>query len=167
MMLETFSSLIDVAYSPFIVPVAGCAMVLGIVVARIWSGMRKRELESRERLAAIAQGIAPPPTAEELVLTQAPRQAGSSQRRQANIRLTGIVLVSAAAGIVLFFVVLAAILLNRDVLCGAATGLIPLGIGVGFLIDSRIQAREIQEAKDAAVSLPPPQAYDSSSSGAA
>ncbi len=161
MAVAILSSLGDVAYSPFIVPVAGCAMALGIAVAGIWSRTRKRELESHERLAAIAQGIAPPPTAEELVLTQAPRQAGSSLRRRANIRLTGIVLVSAAAGIVLFFVVLAAILLNRDVLCGAATGLIPLGIGVGFLIDSRIQAREIEEAGDAAAAPAPPQAYNS------
>ena len=160
MILETFSSLGDIANSPFIVPVAACTMVLGIVVARIWSGARKRELESHERLAAIAQGITPPPTAEELVLTQAPRQAGGSLRRRANIRLTGIVLVSAAAGIVLFFAALAAILLNRDVLCGAATGLIPLGIGVGFLIDSRIQAREIEAAREAASAPAPPPAYN-------
>jgi len=34
----------------------------------------------------------------------------------------------------------------REVLCGAAVGLIPLGIGVGFLIDAKIQSRELEEA---------------------
>ena len=53
---ETFNS-------PFIVPVAGCLMVLGIVAVGSWSNARKRELESQERLAAIAKGLVPPPTA--------------------------------------------------------------------------------------------------------
>ncbi|MGA8938241.1 MAG: DUF6249 domain-containing protein [Acidobacteriaceae bacterium] len=145
MILEAFSSYADAVGSPFIVPVAGCFMVLGIVVASMWSGARKREIESQERLAAIAKGITPPPTADELAQTQS-RPIPSAFRRRANIRLSGIVLIAAAAGIVLFFVALAAILQERDVLCGAACGLIPFGIGVGFLIDTRIQSREIDEA---------------------
>ena len=47
---------------------------------------------------------------------------------------------------ILFFVVLAAILRERDVLSGAAVGLIPLAIGVGFMIDARLKARELAEA---------------------
>ena len=97
----------------------------------------------------IAKGLVPPPTAAELALSQG-RPAISLVRRRANIRLTGIVLLGAAAGLILFFVALAAILQERDVLCGAACGLIPFGIGVGFLIDTRIQTREIDE------STPPP-----------
>lgn len=145
MILETFSSIGDAVNSPFIVPVASFIMVLGIVAVAAWSNARKRELESQERLAAIAKGIVPPPTAAELALTQA-RPPASAFRRRANIRLSGIVLLGAAVGIVLFFVALAAVLQERDVLCGAACGLIPLGIGVGFLIDARIQSREIDEA---------------------
>jgi hypothetical protein len=143
------SSLSDTFNSPFIVPVASFVMVLGIVAVASWSNARKRELESQERLAAIAKGIVPPPTAAELALTQS-RPATSLFRRRANIRLAGIVLLGASAGIVLFFVALSAILQERDVLCGAACGLIPFGIGVGFLIDTRIQSREIDEA------TPPP-----------
>ena len=55
--------------SPFIIPVAGCAMVLGIVIAGIWSGVRQREIQSRERLEAIARGVPIPPTPEELAIT--------------------------------------------------------------------------------------------------
>jgi hypothetical protein len=64
--IESFSSALD---SPYIVPVAGCFMILGIVVAGIWSGNRNREMGSQERLAAIAKGITPPPTKEELAIT--------------------------------------------------------------------------------------------------
>jgi hypothetical protein len=139
------SNLGDIANSPFIVPVASFIMVLGIVAVASWSNARKRELESQERLAAIAKGIVPPPTAAELALSQG-RPAISLVRRRANIRLAGIVLLGAAAGLILFFIALAAILQERDVLCGAACGLIPFGIGVGFLIDTRIQSREIDES---------------------
>ncbi|MES2389994.1 MAG: hypothetical protein V4555_00025, partial [Acidobacteriota bacterium] len=54
--------------SPFIVPVAGCVMILGIVVAGIWSSIRQREMQSQERLAAIAKGMPLPPTTEELAI---------------------------------------------------------------------------------------------------
>ena len=145
MILETLSSLGEAANSPFIVPVAGCIMILGIIAVTSWSSSRNRELESQERLAAIAKGLVPPPTKEELALTQS-RPTSNAFRRRGNIRLSGIVLLGAAVGIVLFFVALAAVLQERDVLCGAACGLIPLGIGVGFLIDARIQSREIDEA---------------------
>lgn len=147
MILETGIS--DSINSPFIVPVASFVMVLGIVAVGAWSNSRKREMESQERLAAIAKGLVPPPTAAELAITQG-RPAISLVRRRANIRLSGIVLLGAAAGIALFFIALASILQERDVLCGAACALIPFGIGVGFLIDTRIQSREIDEA------TPPP-----------
>ena len=131
--------------SPFIVPVASFIMVLGIVAVGAWSNARKRELESQERLAAIAKGLVLPPTAAEIAATQG-RPAISLVRRRANIRLAGIVLLGGAAGIALFFIALASILRERDVLCGAACALIPFGIGVGFLIDTRIQSREIDES---------------------
>jgi len=130
--------------SPFIVPVAGCAMILGIVVAGIWSGIRNREIQSHERLAAIAKGVAIPPTVEELAILHG-RPSGDAKRRHANIRLAGIILLGSAAGLILFFIALAAVLRERDVLCGAAVGLIPLGIGIGMLLDTNIQKKEMSE----------------------
>lgn len=129
-------------FSPFIIPVAGCAMVLGIVVAGVWSGIRTREIQSRERLEAIARGVPIPPTPEELAITHG-KPSASVARRRANIRLTGIVLLATAVGLIAFFVALASILRERNVLCGAAVGLVPLAIGAGFLIDARMQAREM------------------------
>jgi hypothetical protein len=146
MILEALNSAGEIAESPFIVPVAGCLMILGIVAVTSWSGSRTREMESQERLAAIAKGLVPPPTAAELALTQAPRVGSSATRRRANIRLAGIILISSAVAIALFFTVLWAVIGEREILSGVACALIPLGIGIGFLIDARIQSREIDEA---------------------
>ncbi len=132
--------------SPFIVPVAGCAMVLGIVVAGIWSGIRTREIEGQERLAAIAKGIAPPPTPAELAVIHGRPDANLSKRR-ANSRRSGIVLLFTGVGLALFFVVLAIVVQVREVLSGAAAALIPLSIGIGFLIDAKIQTRELADSQ--------------------
>jgi hypothetical protein len=137
----------EIANSPFIVPVAGCAMIACIVIATQAGATRKRQIESEERLAAIARGIPPPPTREELEMTRAPRSS-SSNRRYSNIRLTGIILIAAAVGVILFFTILAAILQERNVLAGVACGLIPLGLGVGFLIDARLQKRDLAATND-------------------
>jgi hypothetical protein len=136
--------------SGYVVPVAGCAMILGICVAGIWSGVRSQELRSRERLECIARGMVPPPTIEEVALQQQGKgtPTGSLARRRANIRLAGVVLLASAVGLILFFVVLAAVVRVREVLSGAAVGLIPLAIGIGFLIDTKIQSKEIDDAQD-------------------
>ena len=132
--------------SPFIVPVAGCLMIFGIVAAGVWSGVRNREIQSRERLEAIARGVPIPPTPEELAITHG-RPTSDLRRRRANIRLAGVVLLASAVGLILFFIGLAAVLQERDVLCGAAVGLIPLAIGFGFLIDTKIQTKEMDEVR--------------------
>ena len=135
----------DMAFSPFIVPVAGCCMILGIVVAGIWSGIRNREIQSTERLAAIAKGVPVPPTPEELAIMHG-KPSADATRRRGNVRLAGTILVIGGLSLVAFFLVLTAILQERDVLCGAAVGLIPLGIGIALLVDARIQTREIEES---------------------
>lgn len=132
-------------YSPFIVPVSGTIMILGIVVAGIWSGVRTREMQSQERLAAIAKGMTPPPSPEELALTRPGRHLGRVNDG-AGARRTGIVLVSVAIGLFAFFAALAVILQSRGVLCGAAAGLIPLAIGIGFLVDANARRRELERA---------------------
>jgi len=135
----------DAVFSPFIVPVAGCAMILGISVAGIWSSIRNREIQSQERLAAIARGVPLPPTVEELAIIHG-KPSVDATRRRGNTRRAGIILLGSAVGLILFFIALSTVLHVREVLCGAAVGLIPLGIGVGFLVDANIQSRELEEA---------------------
>jgi len=138
--------------SPFSVPIAGCAMVACIVVASLWSSNRQREMQSQERLAAIAKGLPVPPTEAELALMNG-KPSSDSTRRRGNTRRAGIVLLGCAVGLILFFVTLSYVLQVREVLSGAAAALIPFGIGVGFLVDSRIQTRELEES--ASNSQPP------------
>jgi hypothetical protein len=145
MPLDTLAMFFNNMDSPFIVPVAGCAMILGIVVAGIWSGIRNREIQSTERLAAIAKGVPVPPTVEELALIHG-KPSADTTRRRGNVRLAGTILVIGAISLVAFFLVLSAILQERDVLSGAAVGLIPLGIGIALLVDARTQTREMQES---------------------
>jgi hypothetical protein len=121
-------------------------MILGIVLGGVWSGVRNREIQSRERLEAIARGVPIPPTPEELAITHG-QPTLDLRRRRANIRLAGVVLIASAVGLILFFIGLAAVLQERAVLCGAAVGLIPLAVGAGFLIDTKIQTREMDEVR--------------------
>ena len=131
--------------SPYVVPVAGCVMILGIVGFGVLAGIRDREMQSQERLAAIAKGVPIPPTATEIALMHG-KPAADLARRQANIRLAGIVLLFSAAGLILTSIALAVVLQQRYVLCAAAAALIPLGIGIGFLVDTRIQSRKLEES---------------------
>jgi hypothetical protein len=61
----------------------------------------------------------------------------------ANARRTAIVLISSGIGLALFFILLAYILSERDVLAGAAVGLMPLAVGIGFVIDYHLQKRDL------------------------
>ena len=144
------ASFASIFNSPFIVPVFGTIMILGIVVSRIWSGVRIREMQSQERLAAIAKGIPIPPAYD-----RAPPRPGSHASafpagdifaptpRRAKDRRAGIILVSIGFGMVAFFIFLSAILHVREVLIPAAAGLFPLAIGIGLLIDARIRSSEL------------------------
>ena len=142
MFLENLGEAVN---SPFIVPVAGCARIAAIVWAGSWSSARKRQIESEERLAAIARGLPVPPTADELEASRN-RPAPNALRRRANIRLAGIILIASSIGLAIFFVILWAVLREREILSGVACALIPFGIGAGLLIDARIQTREMEES---------------------
>jgi len=147
MVLELLEGAGDVANSPFIVPVAGCAMIACIVAVTSFGATRKRQIESEERLAAIARGVPVPPTMEEIALTRN-QPTPNALRRRGNIRLAGIILVAGAVAVALFFLLLAIILGERRVLAGVACALIPAGIGAGLLIDAKIQTRELEGSGD-------------------
>jgi len=153
-------------HSPFIVPVAACAMVLGIVIASKISEVRKRQLEYEERMGALAKGLPLPPLESEsrhqmwAAMNGAPmqqvaemqqiREAQGIARRRGGIRRAGIILVTGAVGVALFFASLAMILGERDVYAGVPCALIPFAIGAGLLIDARINSKEQEEAEAAA-----------------
>jgi hypothetical protein len=131
-------------FSPFIVPVAGCLVGAVAIIAGIWLEGHKRRMKSEERIAMLARGV---PLAEiEKMLGAGDEEKPAAKdplRSLGNARRAGIVLVSVGVGLILFFVVLTAIVQVREVLAGAAAGLIPLAIGIGFFIDYNLQKREL------------------------
>jgi hypothetical protein len=145
-LLEEYRDIFD---SPFVVPVAACVMALGMSGFGAWSSARKRELQSQERLAAIAKGMPLPPTPDEIAAMHG-RPGPDVARRRANVRLWGMIMLGLGLGMVLFFIALAAVLQVRPVLSGAAAGLIPLGIGIALLIDVRLQRNEASQVDAAA-----------------
>jgi hypothetical protein len=129
--------------SPFVVPVAGCLVGIVAIVSGIWLEAQQRRIKADQRMAMIARGM-PIAEIEKLLGTgEDEKRVKDPLRSLGNARRTGIVLVSAGLGLSLFFVALSMILRERDVLAGAAIGIIPLAIGVGFFIDYNLQKREL------------------------
>jgi hypothetical protein len=133
----------DFMMSPFIVPVAGCAVGAVAIVSGIWFEAQQRRNKAEQRMAMIARGV---PIAEiERLLGSGDeeKRVRDPLRSLGNARRAGIVLVSLGVGLVLFFAVLSVVVQVREVLAGSAAALIPLAIGIGFFIDYNLQKREL------------------------
>jgi hypothetical protein len=129
--------------SPFVVPVAGCLVGIVAIIAGIWLDAQKRRLKSEERVAMISRGV-PIAEIERLIgVGEEKPPVKDPLRSLSNARRAAIVLVSVGMGLMLFFVILSYIVQERDVLAGAAAGLIPFAIGVGFFVDYNLQRREL------------------------
>ena len=133
----------DFMMSPFVVPVAGCMVGIVAIIMGIWSQAHARGLKAQERIAMISRGL-PIGEIEKLFgRVDEDRRAKDPLLSLGNARRAGIVLVSIGVGLSLFFIALCIILRERDVLTGAAIGLIPVAIGVGFFLDYHLQKREL------------------------
>ncbi len=130
--------------SPFIVPVAGCAIGLCAVVGGVYSEVRSKELRSQERIAMLHRGV---PLEEIERLTSKNREdekkVRDPLRSLANARRSAMVLLSCGVGLGIFGLLLYMILGVRPVLIVAAAGIINICIGAGFLIDYTMQKREL------------------------
>jgi hypothetical protein len=130
--------------SPFVVPVAGCVMILGLGVAGIYQEMRSKELRSQERIAMLNRGV---PLAEiermSAHAVDSDKKVRDPLRSLANARRTALVLLSAGVGLMLFGVMLEMIVRERETLVVAAAGVISVCVGIGFLIDYNMQKREL------------------------
>lgn len=134
----------EVFDSPFIVPVAGCIMILGLGAAGIYSEMRNKELRSQERIAMLNRGV-PLAEIERMMASTSDeeKKVRDPLRSLAIARRTATVLLSSGVGLALFGVLLYVILGVRPVLTVAGVGLINICIGIGFLVDYNMQKREL------------------------
>ena len=128
--------------SAFVVPVAGCLMILGLGIFGIYSEIDQRRIRSQERMTLLAHGM----SIEDIERVQrhvANENAIDPVRTLNNIRRTAMILLACGVGIIAFGLLLAAILQMRVLLIVPAAGLIPMAIGVGFWVDYKMQARDL------------------------
>jgi len=102
---------------------------LGIPIAGMYTFYRIRKLRSEERLAAIARGVNIPMEPET-------SQVGRSRR-------WGILSISGAIGYIATFGVIARVEAEPETWAAAAFGLIPLAVGIGYLVDAYLHHREL------------------------
>jgi hypothetical protein len=131
--------------SVFVVPLGAFLVAIVAIVSGIVSQMHARRTKADQRMALLARGV---PIAEiEAILRSSSeheeRPVKDPMRSLGNARRTAVVLISSGIGLIAFFVVLSYIVGERDVLAGAAVGLIPLLIGLGFVVDYHLQKREM------------------------
>ncbi len=132
--------------SPFIIPVVAMLIPIVAIIGGVWGKVSADRTRADQRMAMLARGI---PLAEiENVLGTAtdndrPYAVKDPMRSLGNARRAAIVLISTGLGLIVFFFMLEMILQVREVLAGAAAGLIPLVIGLGFVVDYFLQKREL------------------------
>jgi hypothetical protein len=101
---------------------------LGIPMAAMYTYFRVKKLKTDERMAAIARGVTVP--------FEEPVAPAARSRKNA------ILLISGAIGFMATFGAIAGIAHEPDTWAAAAFGLIPLFIGIGYLLDFTISRRE-------------------------
>ena len=134
------------AMSDVFVPLGAFVVAIVAIVSGIVGQAHARRIKAEQRMAMVQRGM--PVEQIDLLLKSARDDGGEIKTRDplrslANARRTGVVLVSIGIGIVLFGSLLAAIERDRETLIVAATGLIPLAIGIGFFVDYALQKREL------------------------
>jgi hypothetical protein len=126
------------------VPIGAFAVAIVAIVAGAVGEANRQRLTAEQRMAMVARGM--PVDDIDKLLTKATvdgKPVKDPVQSLANTRRTAIVLISSGIGLALFFIVLSLIVNERDVLAGAAVGLMPLAVGAGFLIDYNLQKRDL------------------------
>jgi hypothetical protein len=101
---------------------------LGIPMALMYTYYRVKKLKADERMAAIARGVAIP--------FEEPVPPAARSRKAA------ILLISGAIGFMATFGMIGVIEHEPDTWSAAAFGLIPLAVGIGYLLDFTLARRE-------------------------
>lgn len=147
----------QIFFSPFLIPIVAMLIPIVAIIAAAVQKMHGDRIRSEERLALLARGL-PVDEVERIVRPQ--RQAHTSEaiaqqtrpavalRTAGQIRLTAIILMSAGVSLAAFLIVVALVVHDSDVYACAASGIVPFGVGVGFLIDYRARRREIEQMRE-------------------
>ncbi len=130
--------------SPFLIPLGGMLIAIVAIVAGVAGEAHKQRLRADQRLAMLARGMSVDDIDRLLGRSNSDAKAPRDPIRSlANTRRTAIVLISSGLGLVLFFVILTLLLHENDILTGAAVGVVPIMIGLGFWLDYHLQKRDL------------------------
>lgn len=149
--------MLSALYSPYIIPLGAFAVaIVGIIMGTI-NKTNADKLRAEQRMALLAQGIpladverALVPPEQRVTHDALVRPTAAPMRTAGAIRLTALILLFSGLGMVAFFCALALLLHSRQIFSGAAVGLIPLFVGLGFLLDYRTRTREIERLRQEA-----------------
>jgi hypothetical protein len=134
----------DWHFAPYMIPLGGFVVAIVAIVSGIMSEAHKQRLRAEQRMEMIARGVSASDIDKLLGgVGEDPRPAKDPLRSLGNARRIAISLISAGVGLVAFGVLLSWIVQQHDVLIVAASGLIPLAIGIGFVVDYQLQRREL------------------------
>jgi hypothetical protein len=128
----------------YAIPLGAFAVGIFAIVSGTVNQMNREKLKADQRMAMVARGM----TAGDIDKLLGKNNVDGKPWRDpmqsiSNTRRTAIVLISSGVGLMLFFFMVAWIVQKHEVLSGVAIGLIPLAIGVGFLIDYNLQKRDL------------------------
>ena len=130
--------------SPFMIPLGAFAVAIVAIISGVVGEAHRQRVKAEQRLAMVARGMSADDIDKLLGKSNNDgRPARDPIQSLANARKTAIILISSGIGLVLFFLALTLILHEHDVLSGAAIGLVPISIGIGFLIDYKLQKRDL------------------------
>ncbi len=128
----------------YAIPLGAFAVGIVAIVSGVVGQMNREKLKADQRMAMVARGI----NADDIDKLLGKSSVDGKPWRDpmqslGNTRRTAIVLISSGVGLMLFFSMVAWIEQKHEVLSGVAIGLIPLAIGLGFLIDYNLQKRDL------------------------
>jgi hypothetical protein len=128
----------------FMIPLGAFAVAIVAIIGGILGEAHRQRLKAEQRMTMVARGMSAGEIDKLLGKSNVDaKPAKDPLRSLANTRRTAIVLISSGLGLALFFITLASVQRQFDILSGAAVGFIPLAIGIGFLIDYKLQKRDL------------------------
>jgi uncharacterized membrane protein len=136
---------------PFLIPIVAIVMGIGIAMLAVWIDYRKKrdifELHHKERMFAIERGMEVPPLPPQLLAGATSREPRCTTGPADYLRrgLMWLLVGCAVAG---------ALAINRDI-DSAAWGLIPIAVGLAYLIYYGLDARTRRTSDRGLVDTPP------------
>jgi hypothetical protein len=134
----------DWHWSPLMIPLGAFVVAIVAIVSGIVSEMHRQRLRAEQRMAMVARGMSSDEI--ERVLgrpSEDMKPTSDHMNSLGKSRRAAVSLISTGVGLSVFGLLLAWIVQEHEVLVVAAAGLIPLAIGIGFIVDYYMQKREL------------------------